>query len=92
MRTMQDWWALLRDSGSVWQHPGDSRAPHVVLRSGKHSDGFIDTLRVLCIVKNLNAAAYALSTRLVQVLKGKKVDWVSGSPMAGIPISVAVAH
>lgn len=91
MRTMEDWWGLLQESGAVWQHPGDHRAPHVVLRSGKHSDGFVDTLQFLSETEYLLAVAEALASRLRIFLGNRIVDWVFGSPMAGIPLAVAIA-
>ncbi len=94
MITMQEWWARLRFAGAVWQHSGDARAPHVVLRSGKHSDGFIDTLRYLSGVGNLLTAADELSDLLRKSVRPEypRIVWVFGSPMAGIPLAVAVAQ
>ncbi|HTY39570.1 MAG TPA: hypothetical protein VMC43_00560 [Candidatus Paceibacterota bacterium] len=88
---MQKWWDELRAAGAVWQHSRDPRAPHVVLRSGRHSDGFIDTLQYLSAVRNLEAAAHALERELNFELRAGTVDWVFGSPMAGVPIATVVA-
>lgn len=88
---MQQWWETLQVSGAVWRHPGDPRAPHVVLRSGLHSDGFIDTLQFLSVTDNLTAAARALSELLNSFLGHESLDWAFGSPMAGIPLATAVA-
>lgn len=90
------WWQTLRDSRAVWQHPGDPKAPHVVLRGGKHSDGFIDMLFCLSKVENLVQAARDLAMVMRPLLqrgeRGEaKPDWIFGSPMAGIPIAVTVA-
>ncbi|OHA87989.1 MAG: hypothetical protein A2653_02725 [Candidatus Zambryskibacteria bacterium RIFCSPHIGHO2_01_FULL_43_25] len=86
---MWEWWQRLKDSGAVWEFPNDMRAPHVVLRSGKHSDGFIDTLQYLSLIPNLRAASVALARALRSKTRGVPIDWVFGSPMAGIPIAVA---
>ena len=91
MKTMQEWWRDLKEHGAVWQHPGNCQAPHVVLRSGKHSDGFIDTLQFLSVVVNLNLAAHALSEQVRRELTSQRIDWVFGSPMAGIPLATAAA-
>lgn len=88
---MEQWWKKLCEFESVWQHSGDIKAPHVVLRSGRHSDGFIDTLQFLCGVKNLHDAAAALAVHLNDAIGHEEVDWVFGSPMAGIPIATIVA-
>ena len=86
------WWESIQNFGSVWQHSGDPRAPHVVLRSGKHSDGFVDTLQFLSKVEYLNCAAQTLAVTMEDSgIKGMKIDWVFGSPMAGGPIATAVA-
>ena len=84
-------WKAMKDSGAVWEHPGDPRAPHVVLRSGKHSDGYVDTLQYLSNVRSLAVVAEMLAERLQRRLGIIKVDWVVGSPMAGIPFATALA-
>jgi orotate phosphoribosyltransferase len=91
MSNMEEWWGRLHASGAVWVRPCDSRAPHVVLRSGRHSDGFIDTLRFLSETHNLKLAANALAYELMQDIGGTRIDWVFGSPMAGIPLATVVA-
>ncbi len=91
METMQSWWERLNDSKSVWRHSGDIRAPHVELRSGLHSDIFIDTLQYLSVVRNLNPAAHALAQKIRSKIPNMFIDWVFGSPMAGIPLATEVA-
>lgn len=87
------WWNSIQEFGSLWQHSGDPRAPHVVLRNGKHSDGFIDTLKFLSKMEYLTCAAQMLSVSMKESgINGKKIDWAFGSPMAGIPIATAVAQ
>ena len=83
-------WQGMKKAGAVWEHPGDPRAPHVVLRSERHSDGFVDTLQFLSGVVDLGIAAQTLATKLRRKL-GIKIDWVFGSPMAGVPFATAVA-
>lgn len=86
-------WNSLKVHGAVWGYPGDPRAPHVELRSGKHSDGFIDTLQYLSPIRFLSSAAGILADRigLSPGIRGK-VDWVFGSPMAGIPFATVVGQ
>jgi len=90
-KTMAEWWHDLQEAGAVWQHPGELRAPHVVLRSGQHSDGFVDTLRYLSNLVNHTRAAHALAERIGYAIGKMKINWVFGSPMAGIPFATTVA-
>lgn len=84
-------WLDMKASGAVWEHPGDPRAPHVQLRSGHHSDGFIDSLQYLSQTEKLVSAADALAQKLILSKIGKSpVAWVLGSPMAGIPFATVV--
>lgn len=88
---IQNEWQNLEQNGGVWRHTGDARTPHVVLRSGLHSNGFIDTLQYLSVVSNLTRAADSQVAELLKVLDlPARVDWVVGSPMAGIPFATAV--
>jgi hypothetical protein len=91
MKTMHDWWEDIVRSGSVWRHSGDWRAPHVVLSGGKHTDGFVDTLQFLCKLENLHKSACALAQEVRKHKGTENIDWVFGSPMAGILPAIAVA-
>ena len=86
-------WRALKKSGAVWEYPYQKgfRAPHVVLRRGKHSDGFVDTLQYLSAVSKLTQAARLLAEKLKRRLLDVEIDWVIGSPMVGIPFATAVA-
>lgn len=91
MKTMEEWWKEL-NQGSVWQHSGNPRAPHVVLRRRKHSDIFVNTLQYLTCTKNLGQAAITLAKKLKSTPGfPTKIDSVFGSPMAGIPLATLVA-
>ena len=74
----------------MWRHSGDPRSPHVVLRSGLHSDGFIDTLQYLSVIPNLVSASANLADAIREVIGNEAIDWVMGSPMAGIPFATMV--
>jgi len=80
-------WQAMKAGGGVWEHSGDTRTPHVVLRGGDHSDGYIDTLQFLSNTKNLVFAAEAMAKKMLERLHGQPVDWIFGSPMAGIPFA-----
>jgi len=36
------WRARFISQGAVWRHGGDPAAPHALLTSGMHSDGFLN--------------------------------------------------
>lgn len=90
MTTPMQMWEAMKAGGGVWEHPGDPRAPHVVLRGGEHSDGYIDTLQYLSNTANLDFAAEEMAAKVAEWLSGQRVDWVFGSPMAGIPFATVV--
>ena len=83
-------WQDMKASNAVWEYSGDPRAPHVRLRNGRCTNGFIDSLQYLSMTSNLTFAAKALADKLVVKLGGERLDWVFGSPMAGIPFSTLV--
>lgn len=85
-----DWLQIMLEREGMWRHQGDPRAPHVVLRSGLHSDGYIDSLQFLSQTRYLKLAALDLKRLLINEIGSTGVDWVVGSPMAGIPFATAV--
>ena len=90
--TDADLWQAMKEIGAVWEHSGNPQAPLVVLRNNRrHSNGFVDTLQFLSNVSNLEVAAFALAKKLSGKLE-IKIDWVFGSPMAGIPFATANAR
>jgi len=96
---MEDRWNNLANSPSHWKHPGDPRAPHVILREGLHSDRFIDTLQHLSAIPNLIRAAEDLADALRERIRRERERlgryrplWIFGSPMAGISLGTEVAR
>jgi len=75
-----------------WVHDGDSNKPHAELTSGKCSNGFFDCLRVLKYVNLSDILANQLALRIREVIGPIQVDWVIGSPMAGITFAHDVAR
>ncbi len=90
MKESREFWEAMKASNAVWEHSGDPKAPHVRLRNGRCTDGFIDTLQYLSTVVNLVFAAKAMADKLIARLGNQQVDWVFGSPMAGIPFATLV--
>jgi hypothetical protein len=77
---------------AAWYHSGDSKDPHAVLTSNLCSNGFFDSLRVLRHPTLSEILATQLAKKIRASIGGKKVDWVIGSPMAGITFSHDVAR
>ncbi len=86
-------WKAMKNASAVWEYPYQKGflAPHLVLRSGKHSDRFVDALQYLSVVSNLTQAARLLAEKLKRRLLDTEIDWVVGSPMAGIPLATIIA-
>ena len=92
---------VLRLCEALWRHPGDSNAPHAVLTSGKHSNGFVDTLRALSYTHVCSLLAYHL-VRKIEEYEDEQMDtnpdlplgihWVVGSDHAGAVFSHDVAR
>lgn len=81
---------ILESAKAFWLHSGDPKAPHALLHSGNHSDGFVDTLRALRFSNLCFVAAKALALKIRDEYKGP-IDWVIGSDHAGAVFSQNVA-
>ena len=77
---------------AYWKHSGDPKYPHAELTSGLCSNGFFDCLRVLKYIKNSEALACLLALKIRHMIGDQRVDWVIGSPMAGITFAHDVAR
>ena len=76
---------------AVWMYDAsDLKAPHAKLRSGKCSNGFFDSLRVLSNPRLCEILAFQLVRKLKEA-GIEKVDWVIGSASAAITFSHEVA-
>lgn len=85
-----NWFSLLDAS---WIHSGDPKNPHAELTSGWCSNGFFDCLRVLKFVNLSDILADQLAKKIRSVIGfEKKIDWVIGSPMAGITFAHDLAR
>ncbi len=91
MKNSAEFWEDMKQSRAVWEHSGDPRAPHVVLRNGKCSDGFIDTLQYLSDTRNLSFASDAMAKMLLGEIGDRRLDWGFSSPMAAIPFGTLVS-
>lgn len=86
---------IFREQGALWQHSGNPKDPHVQLTSGKCSNGFVDTARVLRHTNLCMIFADQLRKKLSE--KGHKRnrfttrDIVVGSDHAAATISFALA-
>jgi orotate phosphoribosyltransferase len=90
---------LFRLCDALWLHNGDPLRPHVELTSGKHSNGFVNTSKVL-VYTNLNrllaSALLNLYRQHCYAERGGQAwacdpDWVVGSDHAAATFSYEVA-
>jgi len=77
---------------AYWMHNGDSKKPHAKLTSGKCSNGFFNCLEVLKYQQLSDFLAQQLALLIRERIGNTKVDWVIGSPMAGITFAHDVAR
>ncbi len=89
VETILDWF---KTCDAYWLHNGDPRYPHAELTSGMCSNGFFDCLRVLKYVNLSDILANQMARRIRAVIGDQRVDWVIGSPIAGITFSHDVAR
>lgn len=90
MKDARQLWNDMKVGGAVWEHSGNPNAPHARLRSGRCTDGFIDTLQYLSNTVNLVFVAKAMADKLIVRLGGERLDWGFSSPLAAIPFGTIV--
>ena len=78
---------------ALWLHPGDPKAPHAELTSGKCSNGFVDVLRVIRYTNLCQIFGLMMVRQLIKHVghNNFRYSWVIGSDHAGATISYAVA-
>lgn len=81
---------IVKLAGGFWQHNGDPKAPHAVLTSGRHSDGFVSLPAALKHVAISDLFAAVLGNRIFTYSKGQ-IYWVIGSDHAAATFSYAVS-
>lgn len=77
---------LYQDADAWWtfDYDGDPKAPHAELTGGRHSDGYIDSGKVLCDPSVSDLLAWNLAHTLRQRNAILPVPWVVSSPYAAI--------
>lgn len=83
---------VMKKCDAIWMHNGDVERAHAELTSGKCSNGFFNCLKALKYVNLNEIFAYHLAAKIREEIGDLPVDWVIGSPMAGITYSYAVAR
>jgi orotidine-5'-phosphate decarboxylase len=86
---------VFKTAAAMWLHDKKPDSPHAILTTGKHSNGFVDTLRVL---KNTNLCEI-FAEEMAEMYKNyarktgctERPDWVIGSDHAGATLSLMVA-
>lgn len=77
---------------AAWQHSGNPKDPHAELTSGFCSIGFYNCLEAFKLVNLLEIFADQTAMRIRKRIDNQKIDWVIGSPMAGITFAYMVAR
>ncbi len=88
---MRDWLKEFKLHGAIWLHCGDPRAPHALLTSGLHSDGFVNTTAVTCrpeLIEGILKSPDGLGPHLEEA---RGADWVIGSAMGAITLAHSAA-
>jgi hypothetical protein len=83
---------VMEKCDAIWVHNGDPKKPHAKLTSGKCSNGFFNCLKALKYINLNEIFAFHLAAKIREEIGNISVDWVIGSPMAGITFSYAVAR
>lgn len=95
--TIEEFIHLLKLFSSYWQYHGEPRpeAPHALLTSGLHSNGFINTLEVLKETNLCEILALEALKRLYEKLGfelAHNINWVIGPAMAAIDFTHDLAR
>ncbi|MCX7804993.1 MAG: hypothetical protein N3A38_07350, partial [Planctomycetota bacterium] len=78
---MWEWLKEFKRHGAIWLHCGDPKAPHAMLTSGLHSDGFVNATAVTCradLMEEILESRNGLALHLEDALGA---HWVIGSAM-----------
>lgn len=82
---------IFRTCDALWLHSGNPKDPHAELTSGKCSDGFVDTLRVLRYTNLCELMAGQIVGKLWD-LYPENMGWIIGSDHASAVFSYEVAR
>jgi len=87
------WRDELKRVGALWIHGGNPKKPHALLTSGRHSNGFINTSKLLEHPLLLNEACFDLVTAVLADRLGvcSPPTAVVGSAMGAVAIAHVVA-
>jgi orotate phosphoribosyltransferase len=89
---MTDWKKELETLGVLWLHSGRPTAPHALLTSGLHSDGFFNGTKIMqqpALVSRILRADDGLAGCLPP--QGA-ADWVIGSALGAVTFAYAIAE
>ncbi|MCX7047099.1 MAG: hypothetical protein NTX50_16630 [Candidatus Sumerlaeota bacterium] len=81
---------MLRVAEAFWLYSGNPADPHAGMTSGRHTNGYIDVLRLLSYSNICLAAAQAMALKIRAEYHGP-IDWVIGSDHAGAALAQNVA-
>lgn len=90
MLSRKDILHIINLAGGYWRHNGDPKMPHAVLRSGRHSDGFIALPEALKYPA-INDLFATLLISKIKAFNPGRINWVVGSDHAAAALSYAAA-
>jgi len=94
LATQDGWISKYKQRGALWIHDGNSKRPHALLTSGKHSDGFFNSELVMEDSALLAEACSNLLHKL-EIDEGvslSKIDRVVGPAMGAITMAHEMAR
>jgi len=80
-------------AGAIWLHDGSANAPHALLTSGLHSDGYVNCTQIMqrpALVRGILTSHDGM--RPILPAGDEKPDWVVGSAMGAITFAFAAAE
>lgn len=85
------WFERFTTLGAFWKHSGDPNRPHVILRSGKHSNAYLNCTKIIQHPSMLDQIAVVLAQTINPLSSLPAPDWVFGSPFGSITLAERLA-
>ena len=88
---MWEWLKEFKRYGAIWLHNGDPRAPHALLTSGLHSNGFVNATAITCRADLMEEILESPNGLAPHIEEARGAQWVIGSAMGAITLAHATA-
>lgn len=86
------WIVEYQRRGALWIHDDNPKRPHVLLTSGKHSNGFFNSGLVCEVSSLIEEASVDLSGAVNEVVNVTPIGWVIGPAMGAIVLAHCMAQ